>query len=127
MRPFSQRLSRVFWIFVVLTIVCRSEAQGSGAVCPAQEPEVRRRWASGPDIRTIEAILDTIWQNRKGYLADNTRLGLQASNLQVLYNAQGWTNNLLIWAAHRDDYRKLDELAGIYLIAYDYLEPTDVY
>jgi len=73
-------------------------------------------------------ILDNIWENQRPLLANsmNYNLGIR-KDPYILYNIQLWTNNLLKGAFYDKDYETLDEIAELYLIAYDYLEERSDY
>lgn len=76
--------------------------------------------------KEAQAALVTLWAYWR------PKLTAQLKNVgkgipQALYNAQGYTNNLLKAAAVCGDLKRLDELAGYILVAFDYLSSMGSY
>jgi len=74
-------------------------------------------------------MIKTIWRNKKDYLAQYIHRDLSAPQTTeyVLYNLQGYTNNILEYAGQEKDLEILDELASLYLLTYNYLELKEEY
>jgi|GEM_PF-2773598 len=97
--------TRIFLCFLIIVLLLQSTVQAS-KTCLSPE---------------FKYMIDRLWQNRKQYFINNINLLSSTGNTNILYNIQGYTNNLLKYADYHDDYEILDGLAEVYLTAYDQL------
>lgn len=97
-------------IIILLTLV---------AIRPTAENQKNQKYYIEPEFKDI---IDTIWKNRKEYLINYMHSSLTNKDSQTLYVMQVYTNNLLKYAYYCGNYKILDDLAKLYLIAYYYLE-----
>lgn len=76
---------------------------------------------STEELRSIENILLDIWGNTKS-IYEKKLNSLNNKNTDGLYYTQSQTNNLLRYAFNQKNYEVLNQLAEVYLIAYDKLD-----
>ena len=105
---------------VLLSPSCGDEVCAVGEVCPED------------CLSTVcldkekKDIIDTIWENRKPFLLQEIQVRSQTVPT-ALYDIQWFTKDVLEAASYCKDYEYLDELAGLYLYAYDTLQEQDTY
>ena len=72
----------------------------------------------------IREILKPLWDYRRPLIAKSITDELTAGDPYVLYNVQGFTNNLLEMAVSCADTATIQKLVDMYLLAYPHLKST---
>ena len=96
------------------------EGSENGFNCPSDCPGL----GISPEFNNF---IVTNWENQKLKLTNNIVSMSTKRNPQVLYNTQRNTNTLLEYAANVQNVNILEELAALYLGAFEHLEEVDTY
>lgn len=137
-------LDRSVYVFVLLflsfpSLSCFAQSGVScdnDSVCEGVENEANcwsdcRGYCVSPEVKNV---IDTIWDSRRQYFINYINTSFERADgvagrrdPYALYNIQTYTNNLLKYSQYCRDYETLDELAGVLLAAYPYLERRTTY
>lgn len=93
------------------TVVVGPAAAGAGEVAAA----------ASQNQTEPAAVLAAVWEDNREWMKLFLAADLSQGSVQALYAIPVWTQNLLLAAAQNNDLTRLEDLADLYLVAYDFL------